>query len=126
MSLKIGVYGVCSSPVPVNIDPRSLLGFCHQVSGSALGVFTPTILNAFGYTAIDAILYTIPIHVCSITWGILNAFLADRFNHRSTFLLLSILVSMVGISMAGWADSRHTRLAGMFLAGMGIICIGER
>lgn len=126
MSLKIGVYGACASRVLVNIDHRAMLGFCHHVSGAALGVFTPTILKAFGYTAIDAVLFTIPIHVCSITWGILNAYLADRFNHRSTFLLVSILVSMTGILLAGWADARHTRLAGMFLAGMGIMYIGER
>lgn len=114
------MYGACASPVLVRVDPRSLLEFCHNVSGHAVGVFTPTILNAFGYSAIDAVLLTIPIHVCSITWGILNAVLADRFKHRSTFLLISITVAGAGISMAAWAESRNTRLAGVFLASMGI------
>jgi cyanate permease len=120
------VCGACASPVLVRVDLRAVLLFCHQVSGLAVGVFTPTILNEFGYTAIDAVLYTIPIHVCAVTWGILNAVLADRYQHRSTFLLFSMAVTATGLSMAGWTHSRNTRLAGMFLASMGIPSVSER
>lgn len=102
-------------------DFRTAMSFCHVISTGALGLFTPTILVTFGYTAVKAVLYTIPIHVCSVTWGILNAIIADRLQHRSTLLLISLAISMTGVSMAGWALENHNvRLAGIFLAHMGI------
>jgi hypothetical protein len=104
-----------------NADVRGLMTLCHQVSQNGLYIFVPTILVNFGYTNIQAVLFTIPIHLCGIVWGIGSAILADKFQHRSTLLLISISISIVGFGMAGWAlDSRKARLGGVFLASMGI------
>jgi hypothetical protein len=61
--------------------------------------------------------------VCSVTWGLLNAVLVDRFQHRSTLLLFSIAVGIMGLAMAGWDTRRHVRLAGLFLAHMSLPCL---
>jgi hypothetical protein len=108
-------------PRDISANARTAMSFCHVTSSLALDTFTPTILATFGYTAIDAVLYTIPIHLCAVVWGILNAIVADKLQHRSILLLISIIISITGFSMAGWAlDSQHVRLGGIFLAHMGI------
>ena len=84
----IGACGACASPEMVVLTSGRQWLFATLSVHSRLALFTPTILVTFGYTAIKAVLYTIPIHLCSVTWGILNAILADKFQHRSTLLLI--------------------------------------
>jgi hypothetical protein len=105
----------------VMVDNRAVQGFCHLVSALGIAIFTPTILLTFGYTAINAILFTIPMSVCSVVWGVSMAIIADRFQHRSTLLLVSILIAVTGLTMAGWDTHRHVRLAGLFLCHMSLL-----
>jgi hypothetical protein len=97
-------------------DDRAAMSFCHLVTGLGIAIFTPTILETFGYTAVRSVLLTIPMSLCSVTWGVLNAIVADRYQHRSSLLLLQIAIAAVGLSMAGWDTRRHVRLGGLFLA----------
>jgi len=98
------------------------MGWCHSVAGRALGIFSPTIITSFGYTNIDAVLFAIPIHTAGIIWGIILAFIADRYQHRSSLICLNIFVGTAGMALAGFdLTARHVRLAGLFLGSMGIL-----
>ena len=117
----IGAYGACIITRCCETNHRGLMTLCHSVSQDGLYIFSPTILVSFGYTSIQAVLFSIPIHLCGIVWGIMSAILADKYQHRSSLLLISICISTTGYAMAGWdLESRHVRLAGVFLASMGI------
>jgi MFS family permease len=90
------------------------------VGSYSIAIFTPTILRDFGYTAVKAQLYSIPPYVCAVAFSIILAVLADRLQHRCTFLIISISLSITGFAMSGWAiQSTQARYAGIFLAAMG-------
>ena len=102
-------------------DGRVAMGWCHRVAGRAIAIFQPTIITSFGYTNIDAILFGIPIHTVGIIWGVLLAFIADRYQHRTLLICLNIVVGTAGMALAGFdLTSRNVRLAGLFLGSMGI------
>jgi len=102
------------------------MGWCHRVAGRALGIFSPTIITSFGYTNVDAVLFGIPIHTAGILWGILLAFIADRYQHRSLLICFNIFVGTAGMALAGFdLTARNGRLAGLFLGSMGTLADGR-
>ncbi|CAK7224657.1 hypothetical protein SBRCBS47491_005624 [Sporothrix bragantina] len=66
---------------------------------SSLSNFLPSIIASFGYTSIDAQLFSVIVYACAAVGVIFWARIADTTNARSVTLGVSIIVSIIGYAI---------------------------
>ncbi|KAJ7497619.1 major facilitator superfamily domain-containing protein [Mycena latifolia] len=86
----------------------------------AIALFTPSIVNALGFTAAQAQLLTIPPFVCGCVATIGVGYLSDRYNMRGPFIIGPCLVALVGYIVLYTQRAPGAGYAGAVLAAVGV------
>ena len=74
---------------------------CSLVApGYCVALFTPTIINDLGFTAVQAQLMSIPPFACSCISTIVVSIYSDKMNSRGPFVVLGAAISMIGYTIA--------------------------
>ncbi|KAK6866361.1 major facilitator superfamily domain-containing protein [Apiospora arundinis] len=91
------------------------------VTGYATTFFMPTILLEFGWKAADAQVRTIPVYVVSAAGMLIVAWVSDKLQHRSGFILGGCGVSTIGYAMllCQGGLNRDAKFAAVFLISLG-------
>ncbi|TFK29447.1 MFS general substrate transporter [Coprinopsis marcescibilis] len=92
---------------------------CAAMPNYAQSYFTPLILRGMGYQAKDALLRTVPPYIASIPTTILVAWLADKHKHRSSYILITCVICIIGNGITAWHPNDHVRYFGVFLTNIG-------
>lgn len=84
-------------------DPKSW-GYALVNAGIALGissvgVFLPTFIVAFGYTNVQAQLFSVIPYACATVTLVVVCFMSDRLNIKGPVLLVCLLLSAIGYIM---------------------------
>ncbi|KAJ3568006.1 hypothetical protein NP233_g5997 [Leucocoprinus birnbaumii] len=86
----------------------------------AIALFTPTIVNALGYSAANAQLLTIPPFVAGCIVTIAVGILSDKLNSRGPFIISGSLVSLVGYIILYVQNRAGVSYFGAILAAVGV------
>lgn len=82
--------------------------------------FIPTIIQTYGYGPVTTQLLTVPLAAATFVTALLIAWASDRAQHRFLFLIFSLCISIVGISiLLRVHDNFHAEYAALFLGVMG-------
>lgn len=84
--------------------------------------FAPSIIQSYGYSAIQTQLHSVPPWACAFAFAMIIAFVSDKVRHRYIFTLIPIAVSITGFAMLlglVGAAHRHAEYAALFLVTMG-------
>lgn len=82
--------------------------------------FSPGIIKAYGYSAIETQLHSVPPWAAAFGWAMFMAFLSDRFKHRFLFAVISICVGIAGFGILITVhDNQKLQYAALFLVTMG-------
>lgn len=84
-------------------DPKS---YCYAILNgatalclSSVGVFLPTFIHDFGYTDVDAQLFSVIPYACAFVSLLALCYISDWFNIKGPFILLGFSVSAIGYIM---------------------------
>lgn len=112
-------------------DPKSYLTafmfFCTNMAFSSMPVFLPTIIHEMGHSVLISQALCAPPYLLSFVLVILTAYLSDRWQTRSTFVIFHALLSAMGYSFMalagtqGW--SNWWRYAGIYPAAVGFFSV---
>ncbi|KAF2801610.1 MFS general substrate transporter [Mytilinidion resinicola] len=108
-------------------DPKcyltALMFFSCNVAFSSLPVFLPTIIRDMGHTSLKAQALSAPPYLFSFVVVLLTAYLSDRYQTRSAFIMLHALLGASGyllIALAGFFRWDHFwRYLGIYPAAAG-------
>lgn len=91
-------------------DPKSYLTaimfFCTNMAFSSMPVFLPTIIHEMGHTVVVSQALSAPPYLLSFFVVILTAFLSDRWQNRSYFVVFHALLSAFGYGLMAVAGER--------------------
>lgn len=106
-----------------NIKFSAFLEFC-LLTQTALAYFIPSIVSTYGYAPIEAQLHSVPPWAAAVVFGMLIAYLSDRFQHRFGFILIGLCLGIAGnLILFNVHDNRQVEYAGLVLYTMGVISL---
>jgi MFS family permease len=92
------------------MDPKSYLTafmfFCTNMAFSSMPVFLPTIIHEMGHTVVISQALSAPPYLLSFFIVILTAYLSDRWQSRSYFVIFHALLSAFGYGFMALAGER--------------------
>ncbi|KAF3923178.1 hypothetical protein ABW20_dc0109114 [Dactylellina cionopaga] len=92
----------------------------------AFSLFLPTIISNLGYKSTQAQLLTVPVYANACVFTIIIGYLADRFNQRGIFNMISALFAVTGYAILYGSRNYKLSYAATFLAAMGVYpCIAN-
>lgn len=86
----------------------------------AFSLFTPTIINELGYTAIRAQLLSVPPYAAAAIMTITIGWIADRTRQRGLCNIFTSILGIVGFAILIGTKTAGARYTGVFLGAMGI------
>lgn len=89
--------------------------FSSGVMLYALAFFTPTIVQAIGYTGTSIQLYSVPPYVCSAFVAIVACWTSDYYRHRGLFVILAGLIAMAGYAVYFASTTPNVLYGSLFL-----------
>lgn len=93
------------------------------VTAYSLSVFTPTILNTFGWSSLKSNLLSAPIRIASGIVSVTVGIISDRTRRRAPYALAGYLVSIMGLVITMTVHDGNIRYMGLYFAAIGIyIC----
>ena len=97
------------------------MAFGGIVTAYSMSLFLPTIMNEFGWDAVQVQLHTIPVWAVAFVVAVVVSWLSDRLQHRSLFVLLLSIPPTVGYAILLRQElfSRQVRYAATFLVVLG-------
>lgn len=82
--------------------------------------FAPGIIKAYGYSAIQTQLHSVPPWAAAFGFAMLLATLSDKCRHRAAFAVFAIFVAIAGFAiLISVHDNTRVQYAGLFLVAMG-------
>jgi MFS family permease len=113
------------------LDPKSYLTafmfFCTNMAFSSLPVFLPTIIHEMGHTVLISQALSAPPYLLSFFIVILTAYLSDRMQNRSYFVIFHALLSASGYAFMALAGhfglGTWWRYAGIYPAAIGFFSV---
>ncbi|KAL6707164.1 High-affinity nicotinic acid transporter [Coniothyrium glycines] len=82
--------------------------------------FSPTIIQGYGYSAIQTQLHSVPPWAAAFGFSMLIAYLSDRFKHRFFFTIFPIAICITGFAiLISVHNHRDLQYAALFLVAMG-------
>ncbi|KAI0786405.1 major facilitator protein [Abortiporus biennis] len=69
------------------------------VPGYSFAYFSPTIIQSLGHNPITTQLLSVPPYVAAFVLSMITATLSDRLQHRFTFIIGNLLISLAGLIM---------------------------
>ncbi|EEH21202.2 hypothetical protein PABG_03433 [Paracoccidioides brasiliensis Pb03] len=94
--------------------------FCNGANLFGLAYFTPSIVQALGYSPIRTQLLTVPPFACAFAATMTAAYFADRFKQRGAAAICTSILSMVGAAMSLHVRSIGGRYTSLFLLITGV------
>lgn len=92
-----------------------VMSFAFVVSLYGITFFSPTIINAFGYSPAITQLLSIPPYVLATIVINVFSYYADKWQMRSPFVLASLLIGLIGYAINFSNASVHFKYFGIFL-----------
>lgn len=93
------------------------------VTAYSLSVFTPTILQTFGWSSLKSNLLSAPTRVASGIVSVAMGFISDKAKRRAPFCLGGYGLSILGLLLVMLLDNGNLRYMGLYFASIGIyIC----
>lgn len=108
---------------------HTLIHFMCNYSFAGLSNFLPTIVNAMGYSSINAQGLTAPVYFASFLCCVAAAIISDRYQMRGFVIAFSATVGAIGYLLLATVEDMaktHIRYLGVWLAVCGIfpaLCI---
>lgn len=100
-------------------DPKSwfmaLLSGCNSTILASTGAFLPTIVNEFGYSKVQAQLFTVIPYACAFFSMIIVGYLSDRYRSKSWFILAALACCFIGLIILISTTGRGTGMFGACL-----------
>ncbi|KAI0057283.1 MFS general substrate transporter [Artomyces pyxidatus] len=97
--------------------------FFSGVTLYGLANFTPTIVNALGYSANHAQLLSVPPYACSFVLSIVAAYACDKYKNRGFMAIGCSLVAAAGYGVFLWTNQKHSHYGALFLQIIGVYCV---
>ena len=112
-------------------DPKAYLTafmfFCTNMAFSSMPVFLPTIIHEMGHSALISQALSAPPYLLAFFVVILTAYLSDRIQTRSYFVIFHALLSALGYGFTALAGARGWstwwRYAGIYPAAVGFFSV---
>lgn len=112
-------------------DPKAYLTavmfFCTNMAFSSMPVFLPTIIHEMGHSVLISQALSAPPYLVSFILVILTAYLSDRWQNRSYFVIFHALLSAIGYGFMAVAGARGWsnwwRYAGIYPAAIGFFSV---
>ncbi|EAU83784.1 hypothetical protein CC1G_07519 [Coprinopsis cinerea okayama7 len=92
---------------------------CCTMPNYVQSYFVPIILAGMGYDKKGTLLRTAPPYAPAIPVTILTAWLADKYKHRSGFIVIAVVVCLLGNGLTAWHPDNKVRYLGVFLTNAG-------
>lgn len=87
----------------------------------ALAYFIPSIVATYRYSPIRSQLFSVPPWAVTIVFALLIAYLSDKFQNRSAFIVIGLCLAVTGnVVLLSVHDSQKVQYAGLILYTMGI------
>lgn len=106
------------------VDPNTyflaFLSAANTTILASIGVFLPTIVKSFGYTAIHAQLFTIIPYGCAFVSMITIGIISDQYRNKGIFILGCLTVTLVGLIILLTTSTKEAGMAGVSLLVLGI------
>uniref|UniRef100_A0A8H8CIL2 Major facilitator superfamily (MFS) profile domain-containing protein n=1 Tax=Psilocybe cubensis TaxID=181762 RepID=A0A8H8CIL2_PSICU len=88
-----------------------------NISFQGLSLFLPTVINTLGhYTTVEAQLRTVPPYLAGAVWALVCAWFGYKIKQRCAPIILSVLLMVIGYSIAISTKNPHARYAACFLS----------
>ncbi|OAQ62877.1 MFS transporter [Pochonia chlamydosporia 170] len=98
----------------------SLMYFAGNVSYASLPVYLPSILNAMGYSSINAQGLSAPPYFIAFLFALITTYVADRTQQRGLMLICTSLVGGIGYILLATVQTVGVRYFAVFLAAAGV------
>ncbi|KAF9486023.1 MFS general substrate transporter [Pholiota conissans] len=92
---------------------------CAGLPSYAQSFFLPIILRGMGWSQTNSLLLSAPPYGPSIVTTMLIAYFSDKHKHRAGFIVGSVIVCLVGLSITAFAKQNEVRYFGVFLTTIG-------
>ncbi|KAF9255200.1 MFS general substrate transporter [Marasmius fiardii PR-910] len=92
---------------------------CSTLPAYMLAFFIPIILKGMNYSTTASLLLSAPVYGPAVISAMIFAWLSDKFKHRSGFIAIQALITLVGCCMTAFAKTGATRYAGTFFISAG-------
>ncbi|KAK7036421.1 hypothetical protein VNI00_011618 [Paramarasmius palmivorus] len=92
---------------------------CATLPAYMLAYFIPVILAGMGYSTTDSLLLSAPPYGPAFLSAMIFAWLADRTKHRSSYIAIQAVITLVGTCMTAFATQNSVRYAGTFFINAG-------
>ncbi|KAI5117897.1 hypothetical protein M0805_001554 [Coniferiporia weirii] len=93
-----------------------LCAICYlmiNISFQGLSLFLPTVVAT---STVESQLRTVPPYVVGAVWALFNAYHSFRMKQRTTPIIISVLLMVIGYAIFVGTDNSHARYAACFLA----------
>ncbi|KLJ09713.1 hypothetical protein EMPG_14860 [Blastomyces silverae] len=94
--------------------------FCSGANLFGLAYFTPSIVQALGYSPTRTQLLTVPPFACAFVATMISAYFADRYKQRGATAVCTSIIALIGAGMALKVRSIASRYASIFLLVTGV------
>ena len=105
-------------------DPKTwaycLINASVSIGIASVGVFLPTFIVEFGYTAENAQLFSVIPYACAFVFTPFICILSDRMNKKGPFLLLTLSISTLGYILLLTASSVKVKIFACCLVVIGL------
>ncbi|KAF4983835.1 hypothetical protein FZEAL_841 [Fusarium zealandicum] len=93
------------------------------VTAYSISVFTPTILQTFGWNSLKSNLLSAPIRIASGIVSVLVGIASDKLKRRGPFCVFGFLLSIMGLLLSMLLRNGNLRYMGLYFSAIGIyIC----
>ncbi|ESK87307.1 high-affinity nicotinic acid transporter [Moniliophthora roreri MCA 2997] len=96
-----------------------IMSTCAAIPTYMLAYFTPVILRSMGYSTTHSMLLSAPPYGSAFVSAMTFAWLADRTKHRSGYIVIQAIMTLIGTCMTAFAVQNSVRYAGTFFISAG-------
>ncbi|KAI0320432.1 MFS general substrate transporter, partial [Amylostereum chailletii] len=97
--------------------------FFSGVTLYGLANFTPTIVNALGFSPTRSQLLSVPPYACSFVFSIVASYFSDRYGQRGIMAVACSLLAAAGYAIFIGTANTHANYAGLFLQIVGVYSV---
>ncbi|KAF9486022.1 MFS general substrate transporter [Pholiota conissans] len=96
-----------------------LMYMCTTMPAYAISYFITIILHGMGWNETASLLLSAPPYIFAALSIMFFAWIADKYRQRAAIIAIQAVITVIGMTMAGYLKSPSGRYAGIFLANAG-------